>query len=137
MKHFDFVEFFHDSLNGMTNEQRGQFITILCEYYFNGKTKFADMDKTVIGAANMAINYNRKQANNKVIDIETFKNWSSTILTWCKDNNKIKDIKKLTIVTGFNGVQEEVEKKFPDIPSEQVVKILTWIRDKYDEKYYL
>lgn len=130
MKHFDFVEFFYDAMNGMDYEQRGQFITVLSEYYFNGKKNFKGMDDTVIGAANMAINYIRKQ-DNKVVDQETFLNWSSEVRIWCKDAGLISDIKE-GITTA-----EDIRNEFPHIPFEQLDKIVTWIKNKYDEKYYL
>lgn len=128
MKTFNFVEFFYDAVKTLTVEEKGQFLDVMCEYYFNGKKNFNNISGKVIGAANMAINYNRK---NTIIDQETFKDWSSEVRTWCKDAALIQNIK-----AGLT-TAESIKDQFPHIPYEQLEKIVTWIKDKYDEKFYL
>lgn len=127
MKQFNFVEFFYDAVKSLTVEQKGQFLEVMCEYYFNGKKDFPNVSNTVIGAANMAINYNKKNVS---VSTETFRDWSNEVRIWCKDSCLIENI-KVGLTTA-----KDIQKKFPHIPFEYLVKIVTWIKDKYDEKFY-
>lgn len=133
MKKFDFVEFFYDAVKDMTVEQKGQFITVLSEYYFNGKTKFADIDKTVIGAVNMAINYNRKQnPESKVDEWEKKKAQSKEVLDYIKENDLIVCVK-----TGLTEDQkQEIYDFLSHIPQEIIDSTINWVKTKYNENYY-
>ena len=137
MKQFEFVEFFYDAVKGMTREQKGDFLDVLCEYYFNGKTSFS-VGEMVVGAANVCINYNRKQQQEKQNDFDQVKQWSKDVLDWCKTKcdccmHVIKNCEQVQL-------DELIEKCSNDlnyIPREQIEKSFDWIRNKYDEKYYL
>lgn len=133
MKKFDFVEFFYDAMREMTDEQRGQFITVLSEYYFNGKTKFADIDDAVIGAANMAINYNRKQnPESKVSDWERKKAQSKEVFEYIKDNDLMVIVK-----AGLDEYQkDDIYQHLQHIPREVFESTLNWIKTKYNENFY-
>lgn len=70
MKKFKFNEVFYDSIKGMTNKQKGEFLEILCQYYFGNEGYVLigdDLDKQVLTASYNAIRYNMehdKDSNN-------------------------------------------------------------------------
>lgn len=133
MKKFDFVEFFYDAVKGLTVEEKGQFLEVMCEYYFNGKTEFADIDKSVIGSVNMAINYNRKQNPESKADIwERKKEQSKEVFDYIKDNDLA-----IIVKAGLSEDQKYgIYQSLSHIPQEVIDSTLNWIRYKYDENYY-
>lgn len=134
MKKFDFYEFVYDSIKGMTNEQKAQFLDTMCQYYFNGKTKFADLDESVITAVNMAINYNRKQnPESKVDEWEKKKAQSKEVLDYVKENDLI-----ICVKAGLSDEQRtNIYQSLSHIPQETIDSTLNWIKTKYDDRYYL
>lgn len=137
MKKFEFVEFFYDAVKDMTREQKGDFLDVLCEYYFNGKTSFS-VGEMVVGAANACINYNRKQQQEKQNDFEQVKQWSKDVLDWCKTKcDWCMQVIKTCGQVQLDGLIEECSNDLNYIPREQIEKSFDWIRNKYDEKYYL
>lgn len=138
MKQFEFVEFFYDAVKTLTVEQQGQFLKVMCEYYFDGKRDFPNVSNVVIGAANVCINYNRKQQQEKQNDFEQVKQWSKDVLDWCKTKFDscmwlIKNCEQVQLDEAI----EDCSKDLSYIPIEQIKKSFDWIRNKYDEKYYL
>lgn len=133
MKKFDFVEFFYDAVKTLTIEQKGQFLEVMCEYYFNGKKDFPNFSNTVIGAANMAINYNRKQnPESKADDWERKKAQSKEVFDYVKDNDLMVIVK-----AGMEKHQKDnIYKSLSHIPQEVIDSTLNWIKNKYDENYY-
>lgn len=133
MNQFNFSDFIYDSVKGMTNDEKGQLLTVLAEYYFNGKTKFDNIDKTIIGVANSAIQFNRR---NTKVDFETIKAWNKDVLDWVKMDTPIELVKTY----GHKELNELIDKAYSElhyIPREYIQKSMEWIRDKYDPKHYL
>ena len=98
MKSFEIFDFIYETCNGYSNEQKGQLLTVLAEYYLNGVTSFPNVDKEVLGVANTAIKFNTQQSNEKYVSKETLVDWNRQIIGWCKDNNLIKQICRIFFV---------------------------------------
>lgn len=136
MKSFEIFDFIYETCNGYSNEQKGQLLTVLAEYYLNGVTSFPNVDKEVLGVANTAIKFNTQQSNEKYVSKETLVDWNRQIIGWCKDNNLIKQIKVSDNIQ-FDNLVKCVSKHITSIPETNIRHTMEWIKNKYDEKYYL
>lgn len=130
MKKFEFEEFFYETMKSMKFEQRGKFVTVLCEQFFNGKNAVSD-DAIVNGAASMAIAYVNKQSE-PTDDWEKRKAQSKEVLDYVKENELI-----ICVKAGLSEEQkQEIYQNLSHIPQEVIDSTLEWIKTKYRDNYY-
>lgn len=129
MRKFEFYDYFYDAVSGLTREQKGQVMDIICEWAFgNGTKKFDDIDDVVKIICKMLL----KQIPKAKLDFEQVKALSREVLDYCKDNDLI-----VTVKAGLSDEQkQEICKALNHIPKDIVLKQLEWIATTYKDNFY-
>lgn len=128
MRKFEFYDYFYDAVSGLTREQKGQVLDIICEWAFGSGKKFDDIDDIVKVICKILL----KQIPKAKLDFEQIKALGKEVLDYCKENDLI-----ICIKAGLDdSKKQEICNALNHIPKDIVLKQLDWIQNTYKDNFY-